>query len=106
MRHGGRPAQAAVRDGHAWRPRCDVARSSACGARRRARATEDRVGTQLRCRAAAGPDQAFCTRVTVQHRHSRRELDEAVESVLWWPSAVTFLVLGLTYSLMSEPLTI
>jgi len=37
---------------------------------------------------------------------SRQELEQAVQSVLWWPSALTFLVLGLTYSLISEPLTI
>src|ERR1051326_5409336 len=38
------------------------------------------------------------------HRpQSRQELEQAVQSVLWWPSALTFLVLGLTYSLISEP---
>jgi uncharacterized membrane protein YhhN len=41
------------------------------------------------------------------HRpQSRQELEQAVQSVLWWPSALTFLVLGITYSLISEPLTI
>jgi hypothetical protein len=37
---------------------------------------------------------------------SAAERDEAAQSVLWWPSALTFVVLGLTYSLVSERLTI
>ena len=37
---------------------------------------------------------------------SPQELDQTVQSVLWWPSALAFLALGLTYSLLSEPLTI
>jgi hypothetical protein len=45
-------------------------------------------------------------RMTTHRPQSRRELDEAVQSVLWWPSALAFLVLGLTYSLLSQPLTI
>jgi hypothetical protein len=44
--------------------------------------------------------------VTGHRRPSHQELDEAVQSVLWWPSALAFVVLGLTYSLLSEPLTI
>jgi len=38
--------------------------------------------------------------------HSQQELDEAQQSVLWWPSALAFFVLGLAYSLVSERLTI
>jgi hypothetical protein len=44
--------------------------------------------------------------VTLGRTQSREELDEAVQSVLWWPSALAFLVLGLAYSLVSEPLTV
>jgi hypothetical protein len=40
------------------------------------------------------------------HVHTREELEEASQSVLWWPSALALLVLGLTYSLLSESLTI
>jgi hypothetical protein len=38
--------------------------------------------------------------------HSPDERDEAAESVLWWPSALAFFVLGVTYSLVAEQLTI
>jgi hypothetical protein len=44
--------------------------------------------------------------VSAHRPQSPQELEQAVQSVLWWPSALTFVVLGLTYSLISEPLTI
>jgi hypothetical protein len=41
------------------------------------------------------------------HRpHTRADLEQAVESVLWWPSALALVVLGLAYSLVSERLTL
>jgi hypothetical protein len=40
------------------------------------------------------------------HRHTREELEEVAGSVLWWPSTLAFLVLGLTYSLISDRLTV
>jgi hypothetical protein len=41
------------------------------------------------------------------HRpHTAQELEQSAESVLWWPSALALLVLGLSYSLVSERLTI
>lgn len=44
--------------------------------------------------------------MTAHRPQTRQELDEAVQSVLWWPSALALLVLGVTYSLVSERLTI
>jgi hypothetical protein len=38
--------------------------------------------------------------------HTTQELVDAAESVMWWPSALALLVLGLTYALVSERLTI
>jgi hypothetical protein len=45
-------------------------------------------------------------RMTTHQPHTRQALDEAVQAVLWWPSALAFLVVGLTYSLVSDRLTI
>jgi hypothetical protein len=45
-------------------------------------------------------------RVTAHRPYTREALDEAVQAVLWWPSALALLVLGLTYSLVSDRLTI
>jgi hypothetical protein len=39
-------------------------------------------------------------------RPTRAALEQAVEGVLWWPSALTLVVLGLAYSLVSERLTL
>jgi hypothetical protein len=44
--------------------------------------------------------------VTGHKTYTREELEEAVQGVVWWPSALIFLVLGLTYSLVSDRLTI
>jgi hypothetical protein len=38
--------------------------------------------------------------------HTREALEQAVESVLWWPSALALVVLGLAYSLVSARLTL
>jgi len=38
------------------------------------------------------------------HRHTAEELEQTAASVLWWPSALTLVVLGLTYSLVSDRL--
>jgi hypothetical protein len=38
--------------------------------------------------------------------HTAQELEEATEAVLWWPSALTLLVLGVTYAMVSDRLTI
>lgn len=40
------------------------------------------------------------------HRHTAEELEQVSQSVLWWPSTLAFLVLGLTYSLLSDRLTV
>jgi hypothetical protein len=37
--------------------------------------------------------------------HSADEVEAAAEAVLWWPSALALLVLGLTYALVSDRLT-
>ena len=39
-------------------------------------------------------------------RTTRAGLEQAVENVLWWPSALALVVLGLAYSLVSERLTL
>ena len=44
--------------------------------------------------------------VTAHQPHTRQELEQGAESVLWWPSTLAFLVLGLAYSLVSDQLTI
>ena len=44
--------------------------------------------------------------VTAHRPHTRQELQESAESVLWWPSTLAFLVLGMAYSLVSDRLTI
>ena len=38
--------------------------------------------------------------------HTRGGVQQAVENVLWWPSALALVVLGLAYSLVSERLTL
>ena len=38
--------------------------------------------------------------------HTAQELEQTAESVLWWPSSLAFLVAGLTYSLVSDRLTV
>jgi hypothetical protein len=40
------------------------------------------------------------------HRHTAEELEQVAQSVLWWPSTLAFLVLGLIYSLLSDRLTV
>jgi len=40
------------------------------------------------------------------HQHTREEKEDVAQSVLWWPSTLAFLVLGLTYSLLSDRLTV
>jgi hypothetical protein len=44
--------------------------------------------------------------VTAHHPHTRAELEQAVQAVLWWPAALALLMVGLTYSLLSDRLTI
>jgi hypothetical protein len=44
--------------------------------------------------------------VTAHHPHTRAELEQAVQSVLWWPAALALLTVGLTYSFLSDRLTI
>jgi hypothetical protein len=44
--------------------------------------------------------------VTAHQPHPPRELERAVRSILWWPSAVAVIALGLTYSLVTDRLTI
>jgi hypothetical protein len=44
--------------------------------------------------------------MTAYQPHTRQELEQAVQSVLWWPSGLALVVVGLTYSLVSERLTI
>jgi hypothetical protein len=38
--------------------------------------------------------------------HTQEQLDDAARGVLWWPSALALLIVGLGYSLMSQLLTI
>ena len=45
-------------------------------------------------------------KATAHHRYTREELEQAAQSVLWWPSALALVLLGITYSLLSERLTI
>jgi hypothetical protein len=40
------------------------------------------------------------------HPHTRAELEEAVQAVLWWPSALALLMVGFTYALLSDRLTV
>jgi len=40
------------------------------------------------------------------HRHTAEEVAQVADSVVWWPSALVLLVLGLTYSLLSDRLTV
>jgi hypothetical protein len=44
--------------------------------------------------------------VTAHQPHPPQELERAVRSILWWPSAVAVIALGLTYSLVTDRLTI
>src|ERR1051326_1768062 len=43
---------------------------------------------------------------TTHRPHTPEEVDEAVQRVLWWPSTLLLLVLGLAYSLSPDTLTI
>ena len=44
--------------------------------------------------------------VAAHRPHTREEVDQAVRSVLWWPSTLLLLMLGVLYSLVSEHLTV
>jgi hypothetical protein len=41
-----------------------------------------------------------------ERRRTRTSLEEAAEDVLWWPSAVTLLIVGFTYAFISNQITI